>query len=183
LDPSEIDRLLAAAKDNRHGVRDSLLLLMMYRHGLRVSEAIKLRLDAINLKQSSLWVKRIKNSLSTQQPIAGDELRAIKRYLATRSDRLPWLFLSERDQEMTRQAVNYIVKTAGERAGLGHVHPHMLRHPAATTWPTRGWTSARPKTFLAIAIPSIRRGTLGWQDFGSKAYGIDVGLELGPLWH
>ena len=56
---------------------------MMYRHGLRVTEAIKLRLDAINLKQSSLWVKRIKNSLSTQQPITGDELRAIKRYLAT----------------------------------------------------------------------------------------------------
>ena len=62
---------------------------MMYRHGLRVTEAIKLRLDAINLKQSSLWVKRIKNSLSTQQPITGDELRAIKRYLATRSDRFP----------------------------------------------------------------------------------------------
>jgi integrase len=87
LDPSEIDRLLAAARDNRHGVRDALLLLMMFRHGLRVTEAIKLRLDALNLKQSSLWVKRIKNSLSTQQPISGDELRAIKRYLATRSDR------------------------------------------------------------------------------------------------
>ena len=102
LDPSEIDRLLAAAKDNRHGIRDSLLLLMMFRHGLRVTEAIKLRLDALNLKQSSLWVKRIKNSLSTQQPISGDELRAIKRYLATRSDRLPWLFVSERGHEMTR---------------------------------------------------------------------------------
>jgi type 1 fimbriae regulatory protein FimB len=46
LDASEIDRLLAPAKDNRHGVRDALLLLMMFRHGLRVTEAIKLRLDA-----------------------------------------------------------------------------------------------------------------------------------------
>ena len=89
LDPDEIDRLLAATRDNRHGIRDALLLLMMYRHGLRVTEAIRLRLDALNLKQSSLWVKRIKNSLSTQQPITGDELRAIKRYLATRSERLP----------------------------------------------------------------------------------------------
>ena len=81
--PAEIDRLLVAAKENRHGIRDTLLLLMMYRHGLQVTEAIKLRLGALNLKQSSLWVKRIKNSLSTQQPIPGDELRAIKRYLAT----------------------------------------------------------------------------------------------------
>ena len=39
-----------------------------------------------------------------------------------------WRFVSERGHEMTRQAVNYIIKTAGERAGLGHVHPHMLRH-------------------------------------------------------
>jgi site-specific recombinase XerD len=41
---------------------------------------------------------------------------------------LPWLFVSERNTALTRQAVNYIVREAGERAGLGHVHPHMLRH-------------------------------------------------------
>jgi len=37
-----------------------------------------------------------KGSLSVEHPIAGDELRAIKRYLATRTDKLPWLFVSER---------------------------------------------------------------------------------------
>jgi type 1 fimbriae regulatory protein FimB len=49
---------------------------------------------------------RLKGSLSVEQPVAGDELRAIKRYLATREDRLPWLFVSEREQQFTRQAVN-----------------------------------------------------------------------------
>jgi site-specific recombinase XerD len=40
----------------------------------------------------------------------------------------PWLFLSERQTQLTRQAVNYIVRLAGEKAKLGRVWPHMLRH-------------------------------------------------------
>jgi len=70
----------------------------------------------------------LKGGLSVEQPIAGDELRAIKRYLATRADALPWLFVSERDQPLTRQGVNYLVSAAAERAGLACVHPHTLRH-------------------------------------------------------
>ena len=73
-------------------------------------------------------MKRLKDGLSVEQPIAGDELRAIKRYLGHATDALPWLFISERGQPLTRQAVNYLVGAAAERAGLGRVHPHTLRH-------------------------------------------------------
>ena len=51
-------------------------------------------------------------------------MRAIKRYLAGRSDRLPWLFLSERGQPLTRSSVQYLVRVAAERVGLLNVHPH-----------------------------------------------------------
>jgi type 1 fimbriae regulatory protein FimB len=83
------------------------------------------------------WVARLKGSLSVEHPIAGDELRAIKRYLATREDNLPWLFVSERQAQLTRQAVNYIVRVAGETAMLGRVWPHMLRHSCGYYAPTR----------------------------------------------
>jgi type 1 fimbriae regulatory protein FimB len=128
LSPAEVARLLDAAKAGRHSARDHLLLLMMFRHGLRVSEATGLRRDELDLDRARLWVRRLKGGLSVEQPIAGDELRAIKRYLATRVDTLPWLFVSERGQPLTRQAVNYLIATAAERAGLPPVHPHTLRH-------------------------------------------------------
>ena len=101
LSEKEIDRLLDSARKNQHGVRDHLILLMMYQHGLRVSEAISIKLADLNLQQSRLWIRRLKNGLSVEQPMAGDELRAIKRYLKIRDSSLPWLFLSERKQPMT----------------------------------------------------------------------------------
>ena len=85
-----------------------------------------MRRDRVDLAHSRVWVERLKNPLSVEHPIAGDELGAIKRYLATRNDNLPWLFISERQGPLTRQAVNYIVRVAGETAKLGRVWPHML---------------------------------------------------------
>ncbi len=78
LSPAQIDQLLQAARKGRHGVRDYLLILMMFRHGLRVSEAIALRRDDVDLAQSRLWVSRLKNGLSVEHPIAGDVNRHAK---------------------------------------------------------------------------------------------------------
>jgi len=150
---NEMNQLLSAAKKGRHGTRDHLILLMMYRHGLRVSEAIRLKLTDVNLAQSRIWIKRLKNGLSVEQPIDGEELRAIKRYLSARVDSLPWLFVSERQQPLTRQAINYLVKTAATRADLKDVHPHTLRHSCGYYLANKGYELRLIQDYLGHRDP------------------------------
>ena len=96
---------------------------------------------------------RLKNGLSVEQPIAGDELRAIKRWLGIREDHLPWLFVSERKQPLTRQAVNYIVSATAKRAGLGPTHPHMLRHSCGFALANRGYDLRLIQDYLGHRDP------------------------------
>ena len=78
---AEVDKLLAAVKGTRNAVRDHCLLLLMFRHGLRVSEACGLKLSQVDTESRVLHVARLKQGLSTTQPLRGDELRAIKACL------------------------------------------------------------------------------------------------------
>ena len=62
LTPDEVDRLIRSANAlGRHGRRDATLILLAYRHGLRVSELVALRWDMVDLKQGLLHVNRLKH--------------------------------------------------------------------------------------------------------------------------
>lgn len=153
LSHAEITLLLKACKDSRYSKRNYCLLLMIYRHGLRVSEAIQLKKSDVNLHESRIWIKRLKNGLSVEHPISGDELRAIKGYLNSRSDNLPWLFVNERDLPLTRQAVNYIVATAATKANLENVHPHTLRHSCGFYLANKGYDTRLIQDYLGHRDP------------------------------
>src|ERR1700733_2373920 len=153
LSEGEIVLLLDAAKTGRHGARDHLLLLVMFRHGLRVSEVVTIRRDEVDLDRARLWVRRLKGGLSVEQPIAGDELRALRRFLESREDALPWLFLSERGQPFTRQSVNYLIAAAAARAGLAAVHPHMLRHSCGFALANKGYDLRLIQDYLGHRDP------------------------------
>src|SRR5262245_33895120 len=132
LTEAETARFLQAARKGRHGARNYAMTLLTYRHGLRVSELINIRMADVDLETGHLFVRRLKGSLSTNQPLEGDEIRALRRWIRHRVNapccNSPLVFLSERGP-MTRQAFNYVCAEVGKCAKLPiRVHPHMLRH-------------------------------------------------------
>ena len=62
----EVEKLMAATKGSRFETRDRCLLLMMFRHGLRVSEASALQLDQVDTESRVMHVARLKKGLSTR---------------------------------------------------------------------------------------------------------------------
>ena len=102
---AEVEKLLEAAKGSRHAARDRCLLLLMFRHGLRVSEACGLMLSQVDVESRVLHVTRLKKGLSTTHPLRGDELRTIKTWLAERARMKPEtdaFFISERRDPLSR---------------------------------------------------------------------------------
>jgi integrase len=131
LTPDEVDKLnRAAARLGRHGSRDATLILIAYRHALRVSELVALRWDQVDLKQALLHVRRLKNGVPSTHPLRGPEIRALRALQRTSEDS-PYVFVTERGGPLTTATVRKLIARAGEAAGIGFpVHPHMLRHAA-----------------------------------------------------
>ena len=78
---SEVESMMRAAKTGRWGHRDALLILMGYRHGLRISELVNLRWQQVDFKTGHLHVRRVKGSRPATHPIAGTELRSLRQLL------------------------------------------------------------------------------------------------------
>jgi integrase len=129
LTPAEVEKLLqASAQVGRHGARDRTLILLAYRHGLRVSELVTLRWEQIDFKAGSIHVNRLKNGTASTHPIRGVELRALRELRRVYPD-LPYVFVTEREGPMTAATARKLITRAGELAKLPFpIHPHMLRH-------------------------------------------------------
>jgi type 1 fimbriae regulatory protein FimB/type 1 fimbriae regulatory protein FimE len=152
LTEGEIERLIATAKQNKSfGYRNATMILIAFRHGLRVSELISLQWSQIDLQTATIHVCRQKNGIDSTHPLSGSELRALRRLRREHPD-ARHVFISQRGSPMTRQNVNVLVAELGKAAGIEvPVHPHMLRHACGTVLANQGRDTRSLQHYLGHA--------------------------------
>ena len=128
LTHDEVERLIGAAKNNRYGHRDVLMILLTFRHGLRAAEVCDLRWGQVDFKTANLHVRRKKNGTPATHPLTGREMRALRKHQRG-SEQSQFVFVSERGAPLTAPGFSRMVERAAIAADLGiKAHAHMLRH-------------------------------------------------------
>lgn len=148
LTQAQLNALIKAARKGRHGHRDATMILLMARHGLRVTEAVDTRWDQIDFAKGHLHVKRLKNGVNSVHPLQGDELRALRELQREQEPASGFVFTSERGGPMGRNNVAAMVAAAGERAELPPINPHMLRHTCGHLLADAGHDTRRLQLWL-----------------------------------
>ena len=149
LTEAEIEKLIVAAKGNRHGHRDAAMILIAFRHGLRASELADLRWDQVDFASAVLHVRRVKQGTPATHPIKGDEMRMIRRLQREQEPKSPFVFTSERGAPFTTAGFARMIERAAEAAGLGFkAHPHMLRHACGFALANRGHDTRALQAYL-----------------------------------
>lgn len=144
LTSTEIDLLLSSTLNGSYGLRNHCLILLAFRHGMRISEALGLRIQDIDVKARRLNVKRLKKGFSTVHPLEEDEILALINWMEERcswkgSNVLDYVFLSQNGNVLSRQQAYRIVRHSGQKAGITiDIHPHMLRHSCGYELAERG---------------------------------------------
>lgn len=144
LTAKEVQAMMQAARQGPTGERDYCLILLAFRHGMRISELLDLHYHDLDLHEGRVNVRRLNNGFSTIHPLRFDEREAIERWSLVRAgwkaaDKTDALFISRRGTALSRQQAYRIIRSAGENAGtVTHTHPHMLRHACGYELAERG---------------------------------------------
>jgi integrase len=149
LTEAEVERLMKAATGNRHSHRDATMILVAYRHGLRVSELVDLRWDQVDTRTATLHVRRVEQGTPSTHPIVGDELRALRRLQREQEPKSPFVFTSERGAPFHSAGFARMIERAGIQAKFGFKpHPHMLRHACGYALANRGHDTRALQAYL-----------------------------------
>jgi integrase len=145
LTEREVEYLVKAAKGNGH--RDATMILISFRHGLRVSELCGLQWSSIEFETGTVYVRRAKGGQEATHPLLGDELRALREL--KRQSASPFVFASERGGPFAASGFAKLPARAGGEAGISFkVHPHMLRHACGYALANKGLDTRTLQAYL-----------------------------------
>lgn len=133
----EVQRLLAACPGDRwDGVRNAAILHVLWRCGLRASEACRLDLADYDAGRAALVVRGTKSDAARRiVGVPDDCALALDDWLVrARGTEAGVLFPSERGVPLLRTSFSRLVRLVGERAGVDDLHPHRLRHTFAVNF-------------------------------------------------
>jgi integrase len=162
LTPAEVAKLINAAKCNRYGQRDATMVLVC-----------DLEWSAIDFTGAEMHVSRKKPGKPATHPIRGDELRELRKLRKESTG--SFVFVSERGAPFTPASFNWMIKRAGQKAGLPfQVHAHTLRHSAGYKLAGDGHDTRSIEDYLGhqdirhtvryTALPPSRSGISGATD-------------------
>jgi len=171
----EVNALLNAVESSpsfRNPARDRALILLSFRHGLRVSEAANLKWDAVDLKNATIHINRVKTGNPGVHPLQPDEAEALSAVRKAFPDS-NYIFQSERGSRISEDAIASVVEKAGKVAVFSFkVHPHQLRHACGYYLANKGydtrmiqaWLGHRSiqSTVIYTQLAPGRFGTIEW---------------------
>jgi site-specific recombinase XerD len=151
LTEAEVERLITVAKGNRHGHRDSTMILVAFRHGLRCAELVDLRWEQVHFAEANLAVRRVKNGLPSTHPLSGRELRALRR-LQRESPSSEVVFVTERGAPFTTAGFAKMFERVAAKADIGiKAHVHMLRHATGYALANKGHDTRSLQSWMGHA--------------------------------
>jgi integrase len=147
LTEREVEKLITAAKGNRHGHRDAAMILIAFRHGLRASELCELQWSDVEFETGNLHLRRSKGGATGTHPLLGDELRALQ--VLKREAKSPFIFVSERGAPFSVSGLAKLIERAGIEAEIPFpVHAHMLRHACGYALANKGTDTRTLQAYL-----------------------------------
>lgn len=136
LNQADMENLLRVPDVSQEtGLRDRAIIELMYACGLRVSEAVDLRISDVELDAGIVTCKG-KGSKTRKVPIGTSAIEWLKSYLVLRRRKenieIQNLFVTSGGKSLNRQMIFKFIKEYAEKIGLEDVSPHTLRHSFAT---------------------------------------------------
>jgi integrase len=147
LTEAEVEAIIKACENDR----DRLMVLMAYRHGLRVSELIGLAWRQVDFDAARLRVIRAKGSEDGVHPLSGREVRGLRSLRRRQMVGTRWVFVTSRGGPMTRNGFYKLLKKAATRASITDAHPHLLRHACGFKLVNQGMDTLSLAAYLGHA--------------------------------